>query len=158
MERVLEAGAWVMAPRWTSTQLLAAVVAARSVCLLLLIVQDWLYRDYDSSAALSAPLECLQLPIDDNSDASSNNSVDAHGVSWPGVAQGLRALCTWDCVHFVEVAQCGYQYEHQHAFYPLLPLVRPSSLCTTQRASIEIGSVEHLHEKTPLGSARKQSS
>jgi len=34
----------------------------------------------------------------------------------------VRSLCTWDCVHFVDIAQCGYQYEHQHAFYPLLPL------------------------------------
>eukprot|EP00958_Prasinococcus_capsulatus_P021484 scaffold2911_cov414-Prasinococcus_capsulatus_cf.AAC.28 len=89
---------------------------ARIAVLCLMVWSDWLHRDYDSSSASLAPLPCLQASLGENRPVEP--------PLWPRVARGVRSLCTWDCVHFVDIAQCGYQYEHQHAFYPLLPLVR----------------------------------
>lgn len=30
-------------------------------------------------------------------------------------------LHVWDTVHYLRVAQCGYEDEQSHAFFPLLP-------------------------------------
>lgn len=35
----------------------------------------------------------------------------------------VRSFAHWDAVHFVKIAQVGYEYEHSHAFFPLFPLL-----------------------------------
>jgi Mannosyltransferase (PIG-V) len=39
------------------------------------------------------------------------------------LAHRLGQLAVWDSVFFVRIAQCGYEYEQFHAFFPLLPTV-----------------------------------
>lgn len=38
-------------------------------------------------------------------------------------ADALSRLAVWDSAFFVRIAQCGYEYEQFHAFFPLLPLL-----------------------------------
>lgn len=35
----------------------------------------------------------------------------------------LESAVLWDSVFFVRTAQCGYEFEQAHAFFPLLPAV-----------------------------------
>lgn len=35
----------------------------------------------------------------------------------------LAPFARWDAVYFVSIAKDGYQFEQQHAFFPLLPLL-----------------------------------
>ena len=35
---------------------------------------------------------------------------------------GIRSFSNWDGVHFTHIALYGYEYEHAHAFFPLLPV------------------------------------
>ncbi|DAZ94269.1 TPA: hypothetical protein N0F65_011901 [Lagenidium giganteum] len=37
--------------------------------------------------------------------------------------RALRAFVNWDAVHFLHLADRGYEYEHVHAFFPLYPLL-----------------------------------
>lgn len=34
---------------------------------------------------------------------------------------GLQRLAVWDTLFFARIAQCGYEYEQFHAFFPLIP-------------------------------------
>ena len=45
------------------------------------------------------------------------------GAPASGLARGLERLIKWDSVHYLRVARCGYEYEHQAAFLPLFPTV-----------------------------------
>ncbi len=45
------------------------------------------------------------------------------------VRRALAPFARWDALYFLQIAMEGYQFEHQHAFYPALPaLLR----CTAQ--------------------------
>ena len=36
---------------------------------------------------------------------------------------GLERLAVWDTQFFVRIAQCGYEFEQFHAFFPLVPFL-----------------------------------
>lgn len=36
---------------------------------------------------------------------------------------GLHRFAVWDSVFLTRIAQCGYEYEQFHAFFPLLPII-----------------------------------
>jgi GPI mannosyltransferase 2 len=40
----------------------------------------------------------------------------------------LMPMLRWDAVYFHQISLYGYQYEQQHAFFPLLPLLTSSLL------------------------------
>ena len=80
--------------------LLAAAVRIANVGLTLLF--DYVFDDYDTSTSLLPRKECdITLREED--------------------ASVLSSLAVWDTVFFVRIAQCGYEYEQYHAFFPLLP-------------------------------------
>ena len=80
--------------------LLAA--AFRTVTVGLALLFDHVFSDYDTSTSLSSRKECdVTLQAEDDSVLSN--------------------LVVWDTVFFVRIAQCGYEYEQYHAFFPLLP-------------------------------------
>lgn len=35
----------------------------------------------------------------------------------------LAPYCRWDSLYFITISTNGYEYEHQHAFFPLLPIL-----------------------------------
>lgn len=45
------------------------------------------------------------------------------GAACGFVCRRASALAAWDGVHFTNIAVNGYEFEHQHAFYPGLPFV-----------------------------------
>ena len=64
---------------------------------------DALVRDYDTSGTLA--------PGDEG----------GHSASASRVCRAAEGLSTWDVVHLHRVAARGYEHEHSHAFFPLVP-------------------------------------
>ncbi|KAK9806200.1 hypothetical protein WJX72_005101 [[Myrmecia] bisecta] len=57
----------------------------------------------------------------------------AVGSAGGWLGQAAKRMTVWDSVFFTRVAQCGYEYEHFHAFFPLLPgLLRLAQVSVTQ--------------------------
>ncbi|KAJ1723026.1 ER membrane glycoprotein subunit of the GPI transamidase complex-like protein [Coemansia erecta] len=87
-------------------------VLSRAVALLLGAVSNAIVSDYDSSLSviLSAP-------------AGDVNST-AISALCNRFARGLaQVVVRWDAFYFVHIADAGYVYEQEHAFFPLLPLL-----------------------------------
>eukprot|EP00210_Caulerpa_lentillifera_P000142 g137.t1 len=86
----------------------------------LIILFDVVFPDYDSSAALV--LDCSGVPLD-------------------GPDQWGDRVVVWDSVFFMRVAQCGYEYEQYHAFFPALPRLLQSitELCPNRTCIIIFG-------------------
>lgn len=93
-----------------------ANLALLSRILLLALTLLWriLGRPYDTSALLNPP--CI------SSDLASSVKI----LQPPGFGGWLRTelerTIVWDGVYYVRIAQCGYEYEQNFAFLPLLPL------------------------------------
>jgi hypothetical protein len=51
--------------------------------------------------------------------AGSDHQVN---VKWKTVGSLIENGVVWDSVYYVQIAQCGYEYEQTHAFLPVLPL------------------------------------
>ncbi|CAG9460593.1 unnamed protein product [Pedinophyceae sp. YPF-701] len=82
--------------------------ASRLAILALMLLAGWLVSEYDDSAPL--PHECPGSELHDPVVADR----------WP-VADVLEKALVWDSVHMAHAARCGYSYENQYAFFPLLP-------------------------------------
>ena len=78
-------------------------VLARLATLALMLAFDALVRDYDTSGTLA--------PGDEG----------GHSAPASRVCRAAEGLSTWDVVHLHRVAARGYEHEHSHAFFPLVP-------------------------------------
>eukprot|EP00873_Tetraselmis_striata_P023555 jgi/Tetstr1/443819/TSEL_003273.t1 len=87
----------------------AAAAISRTFVLALMLTADALLPDYDMSSALPAGPPC-------------EHGSAAGPPEWPRAQAALEGLITWDAVYFVRIAECGYEYEQFHAFFPALPL------------------------------------
>jgi phosphatidylinositol glycan class V len=83
-------------PSWKTALLVA--VTSRVVILTLGIVSNAIVPDYDLSTAIS--LRCDGL-----------------------LCGALSSFVRWDAVYFVEIAENGYLYEQNMAFFPLYPWI-----------------------------------
>lgn len=72
----------------------------RAIVLCLTILLDLAFPDYDTSAGLT---------------------MDCNGVPQQGSREWGDSLVVWDSVFFMRIAQCGYEFEQYHAFFPALP-------------------------------------
>ncbi|KZV21696.1 GPI mannosyltransferase 2 [Dorcoceras hygrometricum] len=102
--------------RHNTRHLLWYALASRLLLLTLIILWRSLLCSYDSSSALNPP--CLST-ISSN---SSNPSPSPPSVLLPLVGSAIENSVVWDGVHFLRIAECGYEYEHSYAFLPLLPI------------------------------------
>lgn len=48
---------------------------------------------------------------------------NASSVKWKNVGAAIEKLVVWDSVYYLRIAECGYEYEQTHAFFPALPFV-----------------------------------
>jgi phosphatidylinositol glycan class V len=85
-------------------------IFSRFVILALFVFWRILARPYDTSAGLTRP--CL----------SPNQNDHQVNVKWKTVGSVIENGVVWDSVYYVQIAQCGYEYEQTHAFLPVLPL------------------------------------
>ena len=90
-----------------SYTLLKFVLVLRALFFALGLISHGLLPDYDTSVIINYPV------------VNSTNS--SKGVCY--WAQNVAITWDrWDAVHFVDIAIHGYRFEHNFAFYPLLPL------------------------------------
>jgi phosphatidylinositol glycan class V len=85
----------------------ATAAASRVTLLLLAVVLDAVVDDYDRSAT--------HLPA-----ASCHAAAAAAPEGW---CAGVERVAVWDSVYVLRIAQCGYEFEQSHAFFPLLPFL-----------------------------------
>ena len=88
-------------------RLLSVVVSIRLLHFAVLLCSDLLFRDYDTSAQLSASVDLLNH--------------DSQPCIRHTASTQLSRLLVWDSVFFTEIAKRGYAYEQFYAFFPLLP-------------------------------------
>lgn len=90
-----------------SRRVLRAAVFSRLLVLSLMCLWRLLLHPYDTSAGLNPP--CL---------------AGAAGAPprWPRAAAAIERSVVWDGVHFLRIAECGYEYEQTFAFFPALPV------------------------------------
>ena len=55
-------------------------------------------------------------------------------------SQGTLA---WDALHFLRIAQCGYETEKSHAFFPLLPALMRGVQATRERPAAPLRPPPH---------------
>ncbi|KAL5727750.1 hypothetical protein ACHQM5_000907 [Ranunculus cassubicifolius] len=91
---------------------LKAAVASRILILSLIVFWRVLLSPYDTSATLNP--KCLFT--------HSNNTSPPESIRWPWIGSAIEGSIVWDSVYFVRIAQCGYEYEQNYAFLPLLPI------------------------------------
>jgi Gpi18-like mannosyltransferase len=123
------------------------LLLSRVPILLLFILSDWAIRDYDTSTAILGQLFGFRGEVDRycgdvGSDHAVNDNTPKGGAGTPSstfadsIYDGLvggastwrwreafRGLRHWDGIHFTHIAHEGYQYEHQCAFFPGMPLI-----------------------------------
>lgn len=92
---------------------IVSAIASRLLLLFLIIFWRSLLSPYDTSASLNPA--CLIHP------SSSSSPLAQQPVLFPGISSAIESSIVWDGVHFVRIAQCGYEYEKSYAFLPLLP-------------------------------------
>lgn len=90
---------------------IASSIASRLLLLFLIVFWRSLLSPYDTSASLNPA--CLINP--------SSSPLPEHPVLFPRIGSAIESSIVWDGVHFVRIAQCGYEYEKSYAFLPLLP-------------------------------------
>jgi len=70
--------------------------------------------------AWSAACAAIAPPYDSSNSLLWGAEPPTRGDAWVEAALGHTA--NWDGVYFTEVARVGYTAEHQHAFFPGLPV------------------------------------
>lgn len=92
-------------------------MAAKLGFIFLGLLADHFVEDYDHSPYL---LEPLSRPI--NADATSSESATrVFQEDYP--SRAALAFFKWDSMFFYKIAENGYLYEKNHAFFPLYPYV-----------------------------------
>ncbi|KAI9227415.1 MAG: GPI mannosyltransferase 2 [Piptocephalis tieghemiana] len=91
----------------TIWEIIRFATLVRLVVLGILVVACQLGQDYDTSSS------SLLL--------SSSESPNKGALDWV-IKPLVEPLLRWDAVYFVHIAQEGYVYEQEHAFFPGLPL------------------------------------
>ncbi|XP_020576225.1 GPI mannosyltransferase 2-like isoform X2 [Phalaenopsis equestris] len=90
---------------------------SRFLLLSLIITWRFLFPPYDSSAQLNPSCLSSSSNVDD-----LLHLAEAGRVLWPRIGALIEGSVVWDSVCFVRIAECGYEYEQNYAFLPLLPL------------------------------------
>ena len=44
-------------------------------------------------------------------------------AKWKALGDAIEEVVVWDSVYYMRIAECGYEYEQTHAFFPALPLL-----------------------------------
>ncbi|KAG0627751.1 hypothetical protein M758_2G225300 [Ceratodon purpureus] len=89
-------------------------VFSRFLVAALFLLWRILASPYDTSATLNPP--CLGA----NQVFGAGNE---SSVKWKNVGAAIENLVVWDAVYYIRIAECGYEYEQTHAFFPALPLL-----------------------------------
>lgn len=92
-------------------RLLCYAVASRLLVLALINTWRSLISPYDTSASINPP--CL---------SATNSSSPPSSLLLPRMGSAIERSIVWDGVYFTRIAECGYEYEQNYAFLPLLPL------------------------------------
>lgn len=98
-------------------------VVSRLVLISLIVLWRSLFSPYDTSASINP--SCLSNTTSIVSFFSGSNSYsksDSPPVLLPRLASAIEGSIVWDSVYFVRIAQCGYEYEQNYAFLPLIPI------------------------------------
>ncbi|CAH9098125.1 unnamed protein product [Cuscuta epithymum] len=85
-------------------------ITSRLIIVFLILLWRCLLSPYDTSASINP--SCLLSELNSHSPP----------VLLPRLAAAIEDSIVWDSVYFVRIAQCGYEYEHYYAFFPLLPV------------------------------------
>ena len=84
-------------------RLVTLFLIVKTVTILLAIISAYLFYPYTGNTSLLLQLEASTGTIDDI------------------VRNVLSPFARWDAIYFLRIADNGYQYEQQHAFFPLFP-------------------------------------
>lgn len=96
---------------------------SRLVLISLIVLWRSLLSPYDTSASINP--SCLSNTtsiIGLFSGSNSYSKSDSPPVLLPRLASVIEDSIVWDSVYFVRIAQCGYEYEQNYAFLPLIPI------------------------------------
>jgi len=76
------------------------------------------------SISLLIAIICALLlePYDKKTDLLLSNS-ESKGAFDSAVKTALAPFARWDALYFLTIAGNGYSFEHQHAFFPLYPIL-----------------------------------
>ena len=105
---------------------------SRAASLLVSIVSDWIFSDYDTSAS-ARDISCAP-------DSHERNPRLA------GLRPATDASIVWDAVYYDRIRRCGYEFEHFAAFMPGWPttlsqLAGSSPALWTQAVSLVVTAV-----------------
>ncbi|KAL3698442.1 hypothetical protein R1sor_012518 [Riccia sorocarpa] len=98
---------------------ITVAVQSRLLVTALFVLWRVLASPYDTSAELNQP--CLSQKIPDWT-YQEDEGVRANRSSLGLLGQAIEKTIVWDGVYYVKIAECGYEYEHYHAFLPIFPL------------------------------------
>lgn len=88
----------------TSGKLFCFAAATRCAYLAIILTCSHFLESYDTSSTL----------VDDTCDGSGSTALRNPAIS---------KLQVWDTIFYSRIANCGYEYEQYHAFFPLVPHV-----------------------------------
>ena len=100
---------------------LSYALAARAVWLTLALAAAYTLGTYDESSYTQRVVPCLQRVLPSTTSNQQSSTRTQRTFVEIAVIDALRRLVVWDSVHYLRVARCGYEYEHQAAFMPLFP-------------------------------------
>ena len=113
------------APRRATPRMFGRAMRARAAMLVVALVARGALPTYDAS--------------NDAPRRARGDAGRARGGGWTRAlatraCAASRATTSWDGEHFVALALDGYAFEHQHAFYPGLPIATRAVVTTVKRA------------------------
>ncbi|GAQ81452.1 phosphatidylinositol glycan class V [Klebsormidium nitens] len=94
--------------------ILSAALLSRATIVVFTVCFHSFADNYDTSSELDA--DCL------HTHSNLRQKLWLKSGTSP-VTGPLDRYITWDAVHFVRIAKCGYEFEQSFAFFPALPLV-----------------------------------
>jgi hypothetical protein len=55
--------------------------------------------------------------------SGTTNADHRPAAKWKALGDAIEEVVMWDSVYYMRIAECGYEYEQTHAFFPALPLL-----------------------------------